>query len=134
LTGGLKGLRIIVLQPMFNHHSATEETLAQLETIIRGDCEKCGAVEKITIFANNPRGVVIVKFAQPAAASEAIKLWDGRIFNGRKVEATFWDSVTDYNVRDEEKEKAETEKRHEQFGDWLESQDIPEELRLQVET
>jgi hypothetical protein len=26
------------------------------------------------------------------------------------------------------------EKRHEQFGSWLESQDIPEELRLQVES
>jgi hypothetical protein len=134
LTGGLKGLRIIVLQPMFDRDTATEDTLAQLEKIVRGECEKCGAVEKITIFANNPRGVIIVKFTQPAAASEAIKLWHGRELDGRKVNATFWDSVTDYNVRDEEKEKAEMEKRHEQFGSWLESQDIPEELRLQVES
>ena len=134
LTGGLKGLRIVALQPLFSRDELTDEKLAKLEEVIQSDCEKCGPVEKITIFASNPRGVVVVKFAQPAAASEAIKLWDGRVFDGRKVEAAFWDGVTDYTVRDEAKEKAEMEARHEQFGEWLESQEIPEELRLKTET
>ena len=133
LTGGLKGLRIIVLQPMFTS-GASDDVLAALEQKIRTECETCGAVEKITIFASNPRGVVVVKFTQPMAASEAIKLWDGRRFEGNKVEATFWDGVTDYTVRDEAKEQEEMEKRQEEFGNWLESQDLPEELQLKTET
>jgi len=134
LTGGMKGLRIIVLQPLFTRNQVTEEALESLEKKVRSDCETCGDVEKITAFASNPRGVVLVKFTQPTAASEAVKLWDGREFDGRRVQATFWDGVTDYTVRNEAKEEAEMEKRHEEFGQWLESQDLPEELRLQVET
>ena len=133
LTGGMKGLRIIVLQPMFER-GVTDEVLESLEKEIHSDCETCGAVEKITVFASNPRGVVIVKFTQPTAASEAVKLWDGREFDGRKVKATFWDGVTDYTVRNEAKEEADMEKRHEEFGEWLESQDLPEEFRLQVDS
>jgi hypothetical protein len=51
------------------------------------------------------------------------------------MQAIYWDGVTDYTkaVGDEEKEKFEEEKRHEDFGNWLESQEeLPPELRLQV--
>ena len=133
LTGGMKGLRIVVLQPLFAPDEVTEEALESLQKEVHSDCEACGDVEKITAFASNPRGVVLVKFAQPSAASEAVKLWDGREFHGRTVKATFWDGVTDYTVRNEAKEEAEMEKRHEEFGQWLESQHLPEEFRLQVE-
>jgi len=52
----------------------------------------------------------------------------------RTMEACFWDGVTDYTVRNEVKEAKEDEKRQEEFGNWLESQeDLPEELRLKTE-
>ena len=147
LTGGLKGLHIIVLKRMFQPHELAggdekedDSVLAKLEKEVRTSCEKHGNVEKITVFSKNPQGVVVVKFTQPPAASEAVKAWDGRSFSlvnqERKVEATFWDGVEDYTVRDNKKDEAEMEKRHEAFGAWLEGQaeeELPEELRLQVE-
>ena len=147
LTGGLKGLRIIVLKRMFHPHELagggdkdTDALLAELEQKVRTSCEEHGNVEKITVFSKNPRGVVVVKFTQPGAASEAVKAWDGQLFSlakeERKVEAIFWDGVEDFTVRDEEKEHEEMEKRHDAFGTWLEGQaedELPEELRLKVE-
>lgn len=147
LTGGLKGLRIIVLKRLFHPEEFARKTeeeedalLAELERDVRQPCEELGAVEKITVFSKNPRGVLIVKFAQPGAASEAVKAWNGKSFTfnkkDRKVEATFWDGVQDYTIRDEANEEAEMEKRHDAFGDWLDGQgedELPEELRLKVE-
>jgi hypothetical protein len=49
------------------------------------------------------------------------------------MDATYWDGVTDYTKAggDEEKERQEEEERHDEFGNWLESQeDLPPELRL----
>lgn len=48
----------------------------------------------------------------------------------------FWDQTTNYTVVDEEKERKVEEQRLEEFGNWLDQQDeqdLPEELRLQVE-
>ena len=53
--------------------------------------------------------------------------------NGRKIEASYWDGVTDFTCRDVEKEEKETEQRLDEFGDWLENQDLPDEFKLQVE-
>jgi len=136
ITGGRKGLRIIVLKHMFtlDELKHNEDALLQkLEHEIRQECEQWGTVEKITVFSKNAEGVVIVKFTQPTAASTAVTEFNGRQHNGRRLECIFWDGVTDYTVRDEEKEKKETEKRQEEFGQWLDNQDIPEELRLQTE-
>ena len=106
-----------------------DAVLAQLEINIRSECEKWGQIEKLTVFSKNPQGVVILKFSQPVVASRTVKEFNGRIFNGRKIDATFWDGVTDYTVVDEEREKIEGEMRHEEFGSWLEDQELPEALR-----
>jgi hypothetical protein len=138
ITGGLKGLRIIVLKKMFDPHTDfTNETedvfLHQLETRVRTECETWGDVEKITVFSKTAQGIMVVKFAQPSAASTAVKEWNGRLHNGRTVESIFWDGVTDFTIRDTEKEEKEMETRHDEFGKWLDTQeDLPEEFKLQV--
>ena len=146
LTGGLKGLRIIVLKHLFYPSELPggmedDALLAKLEEKVRTTCEEFGLVEKITVFSKNSQGVVVVKFTQPGAATEAVSAWNGRSFAfrqlERKVEASYWDGVTDFTVRDEEKEQKEMEKRHDEFGAWLESHkedELPTELRLKVET
>ena len=138
ITGGRKGLCIIVLKHMFTLQELAEAkdedvVLAGLEKEIRQECAQWGTVEKITVFSKHPRGVLVVKFGQPHAASTAVKAFHGRQRQGRRIEATFWDGVTDYTVHDEQAEQREAEKRHEEFGEWLEEQELPEELRLQVE-
>ncbi|KAL7458837.1 hypothetical protein ACHAWC_010670, partial [Mediolabrus comicus] len=133
IAGGLKGLRIIVLMNMFDPKELV------LEREIHTKCEEIGAVEKITIFSKHPAGVVIVKFVKPNDASDAVKAFNGKVWEGaigRKVEASFWDGITDYTaggVEDAEKEMKENEKRLDKFGDWLEEQELPEEFQLRVE-
>ena len=140
ITGGVKGLRIIVLKHVFtlNQLSETHDEdafLKVLESTLYKECSEMGTVEKITIFSQNPEGVVVIKFTQPSAATDAIKAFDGRslVPNHNKVEAIFWDGVTDYTVRDEHREREETEQRHDEFGSWLDNQELPEEFRLRVD-
>mmetsp|Transcript_9063 Transcript_9063/g.19426 ORF Transcript_9063/g.19426 Transcript_9063/m.19426 type:complete len:727 (-) Transcript_9063:1202-3382(-) len=137
ITGGRKGLCIIVLKGMFDlvelQKEGDDKVLCALEQEIRKECREWGDVEKITAFSKNPEGVVVVKFGQPTAANTAVSEYHGRMRKGRRIDASFWDGVTDYTVREEEKEKKEENKRLDEFGQWLDDQDLPEELRLKVE-
>jgi len=137
IAGGLKGLRIIVLLNMFDpaelRQDEGDEKLHSLEREVHAECEAVGAVEKITLFSNHPAGAIIVKFAQPNAASDAVNRFNGKERHGRMVEASYWDGVTDYTCQDLEKEEKETEKRLGEFGDWLEDQELPQEFKLNVE-
>ncbi len=167
ISGGRKGLRIIVLKHVFDprkvkrqpknnkknsiHHDDHEDDQEeeegwelQVERHVRQICEEFGTLEKITIFSKHREGVVLVKFVQPSAATEAVQHYN--IHNhgngshgiekwsaGRNIEASYWDGVTDYTVRDEEREQKEMERRQDEFGNWLEHQDLPEEFQLRVE-
>ena len=51
----------------------------------------------------------------------------GRVFDGREIEADYWDGHTDYKKIKETDE--EYEARRGEFGDWLENQELPEDLR-----
>jgi HIV Tat-specific factor 1 len=139
LTGGRKGLRIIVLKHLFNPAvlagTPNEDVLlARMEQDLHAECEQWGVVEKITVFSKHPEGVVIVKFSKPGAASDAVKELDGRMWKeAGRIEASFWDGDTDFTVQDEAKEQKESEQRETQFGSWLEHQELPEELRLKVD-
>jgi RNA-binding proteins (RRM domain) len=142
ITGGLKGLRIIVLKNVFDaaalkrvgDEAKEDEFLKNLETDLRKACDEFGTVEKITIFYKGRiDGVVIVKFTQPTAAGDAIAALNGKELRGKTMEVVYWDGVTDYTVHDHDLEAKEAEKRLDEFGHWLESQDLPEEFQLQVE-
>lgn len=149
LTGGHKGLRIIVVQNLFTPQSLQQDDdgddeehlfFEMLERQLRSKCEQWGTVEKITVFSQNPKGVAVIKFALPGAASEAVKGLDRTVWQNnnekmtRNIEASFWDGVTDFTIRDEVKEAHDDIQRQEEFGDWLESQEVlPEELQLKTE-
>ena len=137
ITGGKKGLCIIVLKGMFDlvelKNEGEDKVLSALEQEIREECEPLGDLEKITAFSKNPEGVIVIKFGQPTAASDAIAKYHGTMRRGRRIDASFWDGVTDYTVRDEEKETKEETKRLDDFGKFLDNQDLPEEFRLNVE-
>jgi hypothetical protein len=90
----------------------------------------------MTVFSDNPEGVVIVKFAEPSAASDAVRELNGHEWTSGNpaIEAIFWDGVTDYTAKEMEKEAKEEATRHEEFGKWLENQkDLPEEFLLKTE-
>lgn len=135
LTGGRKGLRIVVLKHLFRPSQITkDEEWTKLEEDIRAACEKHGEVEKITVFSKHVQGVAIIKYAQPGAASDAVKELNGQPWKDvGEIDASFWDGVTDYTFREDEKEQKEMEKRHDEFGAWLDSQEVPDELKLRTE-
>ncbi len=130
LTGGRKGLCIIVVKNIMG--GIPEE---ELEDVLYESFQEFGSIEKITCISKT--SVVIVKYIEPVAASAALQSLNGSPNPRTKetMEAIYWDGVTDYTkvAGDEEKEKEEEKQRHDEFGDWLESQDeLPPELRLQV--
>jgi HIV Tat-specific factor 1 len=49
------------------------------------------------------------------------------------VRSSFWDGVTDFTARNDDQEEKDAEERHEEFGNWLDNQELPEELRLLTE-
>ena len=64
------------------------------------------------------------------AASECIKLMNKRWYAGRQLSATYWDGATDYTTSldaDDSKVEEAEKKRLENFGDWIEEQELPPE-------
>lgn len=143
LAGGYKGLRIVVLKGLFVPPLDDDEDDTFSKRLERTVQERCGsrsAVEKMTVFSK--AGVVVVKFSKPAAAVAAVEALDGKFVTPvndekrteNRVEATYWDGVTDYTAKeDEEAKKKEEETRHDDFGDWLDNQELSEEFRSRVE-
>lgn len=112
----------------------------ELEGDLASECEKCGVIEKITLFSSNPRGVAVVKFSTSYAAQECIRLMNGRFFGGSKLKCYFWDGVSNFSISAQSEQAAEEEEKAEasrldEFGDWLEQEqeDLPEEFRLRTE-
>lgn len=146
-----RAVRIVVLENMFDPaESNTDPCFFQdLETDLLEEGKKCGPIDKITVFSQHPKGVVIVKFATSFAAQECVRIMDGRFFGGKKLRCMFWDGVTNYStpvngsVQQEgnsgSRERAggedEDASRLDEFGDWLENEqkDLPDEFKLRVE-
>jgi hypothetical protein len=109
----------------------------QLEKELDGIFAKFGDIEKMTAITET--NVVIVKYVEPVAASEAMEQLNGTTHGdnaNNKLEAIYWDGVTDYTTKgaDYDQEQKEEEQRHEEFGKWLETsqEELPPELQLQV--
>lgn len=45
------------------------------------------------------------KFGTAYAASECVKVFDGRFFGGRKLSCHFWDGVTNYTIKEEDEKE-----------------------------
>jgi len=115
--------RIVVLKNVFDRKTADYD-------IIREDmqegCERCGEVEKITIFEQTPEGVVAVKFATTEACIKCIEIMNGRWYDGRRLTAAFYDGYTDFRHKETEEERREREKK---WQEWLEKdQESKEDL------
>ena len=131
-------LRIVVLEGMFSLEDFAEPSFAaELEEDVASECGKCGELDKITLFSENPKGVVIVKFKTGFAAQECVRLMDGRFFASRRLRCYFWDGSTNFSVTSTsgEDEDAREQHRLESFGDWLdkEQEQLPDEFQLLVE-
>jgi HIV Tat-specific factor 1 len=78
-----------------------------------------GEIDKFQIFEENPEGVIKIKFKSPTSAEKCIQALNGRFYNGKQIEAVYWDGKTDYSKISENSEIQN--KRIEEFGKWLEN-------------
>ena len=56
---------------------------------------------------------------------------NGRLFDGNSIIAEFWDGKTNYKKVSES--KTDLDKRVDEFGNWLDNQELPEELKQKKE-
>ncbi len=71
-TGMLKGLKIVILENVFDPSEIQKDKgfVHELHTDLSEECDKLGPVEKITVFSRNLLGPVAVKFGTAYAAEE----------------------------------------------------------------
>jgi RNA recognition motif-containing protein len=114
-----KGLKIVVLKNVFEPVDFVEdpELLDDMRNDFLEECLDFGDVEKLKIFNDNEDGIIKIKFKTPSAAARCIDHLKGRFYNGRQIEALYWDGKTDYYKKKENTE--EEDKRIEEFGEWL---------------
>jgi len=83
---------------------------------IREECEKLGPVTNVVLFDMERDGVATVRFGNPEAANACVRLMNGRIFGGQKVEAY----ISDGSEKFKKSTAKDSEGRAEEFGKWLE--------------
>lgn len=128
------GLKVVILQGFYTPEElqqaqqqeglAAESFFAELEAELQVEIEtKVGSVAKVEFFKENPLAIIKIRFLSSLHSEECIKLMNGRFFDLRQLKCFYWDGKTDYKVVKETKETLN--KRINEFGDWLEGQEIP---------
>ena len=126
-----KGLTIVVLKHVFNPNDLTgtnsEKFERTLEYTIASRCEKCGPLEKLTLYASHADGVMIAKFSTSYGAEQCIATMHGThgLDVERKMSIAYWDGEESFERR---RDYTEDEKRVDEFGSWLEEGDPDEHL------
>lgn len=95
------GRKIIILKHMFSFDEAAKEGKEFYEELIeevKAECQKIGEVVRVTPLEHHKQGIVCVKFKTSCEAEECIRVMDGRYFDGRTVEASFYDGKTDLKL------------------------------------
>ena len=126
-----KGLTIVVFKHVFNPNDLmgtnSEKFERTLEYTIASRCEKCGPLEKLTLYASHAEGVMIAKFSTSYGAEQCIATMHGThgLDAERKMSIAYWDGEENFERR---RDYTEDEKRVDEFGSWLEEGDPDEHL------
>ncbi|CAI2368039.1 unnamed protein product [Moneuplotes crassus] len=134
------GLKIVILKHMFDPNEAPKDDEAKSNEffqVIEQDVaqevqNQCGKIEKIELFRDNPEGVIKIKFENPLSAEQCVDKFNQRVFDGQEIEVIFWDGKTNYKKVSETTQ--EVDKRVDEFGDWLDDQALPEELKIKKQS
>lgn len=87
--------KVIVLKHMFQPGDLVNDPaeILNIKEDVRDECEKFGTVTNIILYDKEDDGIITVRFDNPTSAQAAIKVFDGRMFDGRKVSSPsqlFW--------------------------------------------
>ena len=96
-------------------------TLAlDLKVQVKESCDRFGEIRRVTVYENNPEGVVSITFATVEEADYCISLLNRGLMRGREITAENWDGKAKYKM-DESKE--EQEKRDAEWEAFLKGSD-----------
>jgi len=88
-------------------------------------------VESVKIFERNVLGVIAIKFKDGEAASACLEKMNGRIFDGNKITAEWYDEISNYDVNENPDDE---KKRINSFGEWLERDDQNDKTNIPLTT
>lgn len=110
--------KVVVLKQMFTLKELEDDPAALLEIKedVREEAEKFGNVTNVVIYDKEEDGVVTVRFGNAVAAEACVKVFDGRWFDKRQVEAYIADGSEKFKKRRKEADDDEEEARLESFG------------------
>lgn len=117
--------KVVVLKQMFTLKELAEDPAALLDIKeeVREECEKYGKVTNVVLYDKEEDGVVTVRFGNAMAAEACIKVFNGRWFDERQVEAYIADGKEKFkkskkqDADDEaDKERLESFSRHIESG------------------
>ena len=96
------GLKIVIIENFYTREELaespdTESLLEEIQAQLLEEVEsKIGTVSRCELYHENP--ICKLKFQTPLDAEKCIELMNNRWFDGRQLQAYFWDGVTDYRV------------------------------------
>ena len=81
--------KVVVLKHMFTLEELAEDpaNLIEIKEDVREECEKFGDVTNVVLYDKEDDGVITVRFGNSMAAEACIKVFDGRWFDKRKIQA-----------------------------------------------
>ncbi|CEN62350.1 hypothetical protein ASPCAL08986 [Aspergillus calidoustus] len=135
--------KVVVLKHMFTLKELDDDPAAILDIKedIRDECSKLGEVTNVVLYDKEPEGIVSVRFTDPEAARNCVKLMNGRFFGGTAVVAYISDGSERKRFRKTNEKRAALEdlaengldaedddeqQRLDEFGTWLESSNVVE--------
>ncbi|RZF46519.1 hypothetical protein LSTR_LSTR009301 [Laodelphax striatellus] len=126
----LRGMRprnesVVILKNLFTPEMFDKDVklILEFQQDIREECQKCGAIRRITVHDRHPEGVAQINFKEVEAADACIQLMNGRWFGQRKITAEAWDGKTKYKIQETEEE---IENRIKKWDKFLENEEDEE--------
>ncbi|TFK20969.1 hypothetical protein FA15DRAFT_100739 [Coprinopsis marcescibilis] len=120
-----KSSRIVVLKHMFTVEELNKDPslILDLKEDVREECESLGDVTNVTLYDNEPEGVMTIKFRDPVSAQACIIRMNGRYFDGRRIVAELFTGRQRFkrtDARDDYGDGADAEKKRlDEFAQWL---------------
>ncbi|KAJ7594150.1 hypothetical protein C8J56DRAFT_1002129 [Mycena floridula] len=117
--------RVVVLKHMFTLKDLEEDAtlLLDLKEDVREECSMLGEVTNVVLYDKEEDGIMTIKFRDVVSAQACVLKMNGRFFDGRRVEATFFTGKQRFRrsgVGEEADGDTEEEtKRLDSFAEWL---------------
>jgi hypothetical protein len=91
------GLKVVVLKHMFAPGELDAPGAAdELAEEVADEAGKLGEIGRLSVFAGHAECPIMVRFKSAGAAAEALSVFNGRFFGGRRIVCEYWDGKTDY--------------------------------------